>query len=332
MSDSQVLDLPRKYRPQSLDEICGQLTMVNTVRKWFKVNQIPQIIALFGTSGCGKTTAVRIIAKELGAESPWDYREINIADDRGIDAARGVIEELHKPSIRGKGCNRVFFLDEIQSMSKDAQNALLKPLEEIRQNQYVIFSTTNPEKIIAPLKNRAVILNLTPLSVKDMETLLDRVLCAEDRQLEDTVRKMLLESSGGSPRQMLSTLQRVLTASKTENQLATLSELTGVYDDEELGEAVRTLGFHLAYTDKPNPHGLVTLLTDALANGIKPESIRMAILGYIRGAICKNNNLSKLGTWSRMIKCFSTPYYGPDSNTMIYADVLLAVEFLYGKR
>jgi DNA polymerase III gamma/tau subunit len=217
----------------------------------------------------------------------------------------------------------------MQSMSKSAQNALLKPLEEIRPHQYVFFSTTNPEKIIAPLKNRALVLQFTPLTAKHVEPLLDRVLVGESRQIEDNVRKALISSSCGSPRQMLSTLERILTANKTENQMAMLAEMAGIFDENEAGmsQAIRDLAFQIAYKDAPNPQGLITLLTQALEES-NPESIRMAILAIIRGAICKGNNLGKLWMWGQLIKCFGTPYYGPDAKTVIYADVIQAVGIL----
>ena len=329
MSETQVLDFPRKYRPQTLDEICGQSTVVATIKKWIKANQIPQVIALFGLSGSGKTCTARILAEHLKAEKPWDYQEINIGDDSGVETVRDLIGSLQKPSIRGLGHNRVFFLDEIQSMSKTAQNALLKPLEELRPHQYVFFSTTNPEKIIAPLKNRAVVLQFSPLTTKQLESLLDRVLTGESRELEEQVRKALLTSANGSPRQMLSTLQRILTANKAENQMAMLVEIANVFDEDEAGvnQATKDLAMQIAYKDTPNPQAMIELLTKALEE-VRPETIRMAILGYIRGAICKGNNLGKLPVWGQLIKCFSTPYYAADANTIIYSDVIQAAIIL----
>lgn len=294
MLDTNAVDLSRKYRPQTLDDVCGQTTVVNTIKKWVKDNALPQIVALFGSSGTGKTTCARIIADKLGAVPPWDYKEFNVADDSGIDVVRGLIEALHNPSIRGRDCNRVFFLDEIQSMSKAAQNALLKPLEEIRPHQYVIFSTTNAEKLIEPLKNRAIVLQLKPLPPKEMAPLLERVLQAENRQLDDNVRKLLLESAGGSSRQMLTILQRLLTASKPDNQMAVLAEMSGVYDDgANVNQSVKDLASQLTYSDHLNPPALITSLTAALEE-MRPESIRMVILGYLRGAISKTKKSQKI--------------------------------------
>jgi DNA polymerase III delta prime subunit len=286
------------------------------------------------------TTIARILTNELGVDTKdhMSYQELNVADDTGIETARDLNTALLRPSIHGKNRNKVFFLDEVASMSKPAQNALLKPLEEIKPNQYVIFSTTNPEKLIAPLKNRATVLQLKPLTAAELSPLLERVLKAEEKELDDSVKKILLESSIGSPRQMLSLLQRVLTAVKPENQLAMLAELNGVFGeglDSGLPQAALDLAFQLTYKEKLNVQGILTLLTQALESS-DPEPIRLLFLSYMRGAIVKwtnpandkATNLSKLPILAQMMRCFGTPYYNPGSNALIYADVIQALLIL----
>jgi replication-associated recombination protein RarA len=323
--DESSFALYRKYRPQTLDDVCGQKTVVNTIRKWFKSKKIPQVIALFGISGGGKTTIARIIAKELDAQEPFDYREVNVADETGIEAVRGVIEALQRPSMRGMGHNRVFFLDEMALMTKAAQNALLKPLEEIRPHQYVLFSTTNPEKVEETLKNRAEILNIKPLTAAEMAPLLDRVLQGETIQLDERVRSALLGSANGSARQLLTTLQRVLSATQPENQLRILEEIGGVFDEDTgKSESVRNLGFTLTYKDSLNAPELIGWLTQALEE-MPPEGIRLTILAFLRGAIVKGKNPSKMPVWAEIMKCFRTPYYTPCSKSTIYADVIDAM-------
>lgn len=199
-----------KYRPQTWEEIRGNEEVVEALKSLFSsrpVEERPHVFLLKGPSGCGKTTIARIIKKELGCSDLYFF-EINAADARGIDSIRQMISDCRfLPWI---GSTKVYVLDEVHQMTKEAQNALLKILEDTPQHVYFILCTTEPKKIISTIKTRCSTYQVSPLPASLIRDLLVWVCNEERKEVPNEVLNAISQTCEGSPRQALVSLDQVI--------------------------------------------------------------------------------------------------------------------------
>ena len=168
------MSLALKYRPDDLNLVKGNREIVNTLKGMLSdLTNCPHAFLLHGPTGCGKTTIARIIAKGIGAEGE-DQREIDSADFRGIDTIR----DLRRKSqyMATSSGNRIWIIDECHKLTNDAQNALLKILEEPPQHVYFALCTTEPQKLLETIKGRCIQLQVKPLNESQMKGLFRKVL------------------------------------------------------------------------------------------------------------------------------------------------------------
>ncbi len=175
--DATAEQLNNLYRPRKLAEFVGNEVAVNTIRGMLQTNRIPQVFLLEGQVGCGKTSMGRFLATRLNCTGvkPGDvdpcgecdscmgmnqnvpsnacYTEINASDARKLDDIRSLIKQARFLPSGAK--YRIFLLDEPQGIIKDAQQALLKPLEDTPPNVIWIFCTTDPGKLLEAIRSRA---------------------------------------------------------------------------------------------------------------------------------------------------------------------------------
>lgn len=169
-------------RPKRLDEIIGQDSVVESVKYLFTNGPVPHTFLITGNTGCCKTTISRIIAVMLQNKDPfninekipfaaYDIKEINGSDKNGVDDAREIIDNAQyvpmMPSLA-----KVYIIDEAHQLTAAAQNALLKIAEEPPSHVYFIFCTNNSSKLLATLKRRMHIINMTGLDKKSTQHLL----------------------------------------------------------------------------------------------------------------------------------------------------------------
>jgi len=153
------------FRPDDIGKIFGQDHIQEVLLLWMEdTSRIPQSILLSGPYGTGKTTIARILANQI-VKLKKDLREINAADNRGIDDVRSWIESA-KFSPLGSG-GKVYIIDELHQMTNAAQSALLKIIEEPPPDIYFFFCTTEPSKLIGPIRSRCSILELKLLELQD---------------------------------------------------------------------------------------------------------------------------------------------------------------------
>ena len=160
-----MTELYKRFRPKSLDAVVGNGGTVAALQKFLKKGNLPHTILFKGPSGCGKTTLARILAKELGC-GVLDLREYNSADFRGIDTIRDISRIMTNAPAAGN-C-RVFILDEAHQLSKDAQNAALKILEDTPKHVYFFICTTDPQKLIATIRSRCTEMPVDLLKLDEM--------------------------------------------------------------------------------------------------------------------------------------------------------------------
>ncbi|WP_169942938.1 replication-associated recombination protein A [Campylobacter sp. RM15925] len=191
-----------KFRPKTLDEICGQKDIVEIFKKFIENEKIPHSI-FYGLAGCGKTSFARVVA---GAMS-YDFYEFD-GGNLKIDEFRKILKNyenaLNKP---------LFFIDEIHRLSKTQQEALLIPMENYKAI-IIGASTENPYFTLSSgIRSRSMLFEFKPLNSVDFEKLLKRVSDEVEFQIDDDAKEYLFKSSGGDARSFLNLLEFVLNLS-----------------------------------------------------------------------------------------------------------------------
>ncbi|MGB2552329.1 replication-associated recombination protein A [Campylobacter sp. MOP51] len=191
-----------KFRPKTLDEICGQKDIVEIFKKFIANQKIPHSI-FYGLAGCGKTSFARVVA---GAMS-YDFYEFD-GGNLKIDEFRKILKNyenaLNKP---------LFFIDEIHRLSKTQQEALLIPMENYKAI-IIGASTENPYFTLSSgIRSRSMLFEFKPLNSVDFEKLLKRVSDEVEFQIDDDAKEYLFKSSGGDARSFLNLLEFVLNLS-----------------------------------------------------------------------------------------------------------------------
>jgi len=262
------MSLATLYRPELFDEVVGNIKIIKSIESILNRNRsnIPSSWLFTGPSGCGKTTLARIIASELDCRED-DLTELDAADFRGIDNIRDIREQMRYAPIKSK-C-RVWILDECHQLTKDAQEALLKGLEDTPVHVFFILCTTEPKKLKATLRNRCIHFVVEPISNQDMVTFLYEVAFEEDKKIGKIICQKIAENSHGSCRLALQTLETVLSL-PLKDMLDSIQKNSE--KDHEIIDLCRALF-------KGESWGNVAQILKSI-DGEQPESIRLAVMGY----------------------------------------------------
>jgi DNA polymerase-3 subunit gamma/tau len=222
------LALARKWRPRRFDDVLGQPHVVKALSHALGGDKLHPAILLTGTRGVGKTTLARIIAKGLNCEkgvsaSPCgecaacqqvdegrfiDLLEIDAASYTGVDNVREVIDNAQYAPSRGR--YKVYLIDEVHMLSKNAFNALLKTLEEPPPHVKFILATTDPQRLPITVLSRCLQFNLRRLPAVLIRELLARVLAEEKLSAEAGAIAELARAADGSMRDGLSLLDQAI--------------------------------------------------------------------------------------------------------------------------
>lgn len=270
------MELYRKYRPTTFDDVVGQDIAIKTIKK--ELENGTHVFLFTGNAGCGKTTLARIVGREVdvGELSLW---EINSADNRGIDTAREIQEKMKFNPADGSAM--MWILDEVHMMTSAAQNALLKALEEVPESVYFCLCTTDPQKLIEPLKSRCSIINVKPLNHDDMLFLLKRTSRSEGIKVGNDVYDKIISLANGGSRKALKLLAKVLYLENDDERLDAL-EMGDYEGNAETIELCRVLA-----NPKNNRASAFQML--AKVDMSDCEKVRQAIMGYMNVIILKGN-------------------------------------------
>ena len=251
--NTKVLAL--KYRPQTFDDLIGQDIVAETILNSIKANKVPNAYLFTGIRGIGKTTTARIVAKSLNCSNELDkicnddlcenceaisnsnhidVLEMDAASKTGVDDVRDLIEFSRYGPTTAK--YKIFIIDEVHMLSKQAFNALLKTLEEPPEYLKFIFATTEIKKIPITVVSRCQRFDLSRIKSLELFKFIKKIKDKENGNASDDALKLIVKISEGSVRDALSLLDRaLLTLDKDkELDLSSAQKIFGYFDKSQL--------------------------------------------------------------------------------------------------
>lgn len=249
----QYVVLARKYRPQNFEDLLGQDALVQTLTNAIKSNRLHHAYILTGIRGVGKTTTARLIAKALncvgtdGKGGPTthpcgicencksiaggyniDVLELDAASRTGVDDIRDILEGVrYKPT----NCRyKVYIIDEVHMLSKNAFNALLKTLEEPPAHVKFIFATTEIRKVPVTVLSRCQRFDLQRLKIDDLMKLFNKIVAAENLKADEEALHMVASAADGSARDGLSLLDQAISLGGGKIRTDIVKEMLGMVD------------------------------------------------------------------------------------------------------
>ena len=273
--------LPLKYRPDDFEFVYGNDHIVKQVEGLLKrkPEAIPKSWLFTGGSGCGKTTMVRIIMKKLGCKGT-NFHEYNASNTRGIDSIREINANA-RMSAMGGGI-KIFFIDEAHGLTNDAQNALLKVLEDTPKDTYFFLATTDPQKLKKAIKTRCTTLAMKECNRKVLSELCMDIADEEKMPISKKAANAIGNASSGSPREALKILDQVIDIENEDDMLEAVEKTIGSESE----------AFELCQALKNNPRwkSVMPVLKSVLED-TDPEGIRRMVLGYFNTVLLGADNI-----------------------------------------
>lgn len=294
------ITLYRKYRPKNFEEVAGQKEIVKTIKTSLRNGKTSHAYLFTGPRGVGKTTLARLIAKGVNClengitDEPCnrcenclainngtflDMVEIDAASNRGIDEIRQLKEKINYQPVKGR--KKIYIIDEVHMLTKEAFNALLKTLEEPPEHVIFILATTEADKILPTIISRCQRYDFKTLSLNDMKEQLRFIGKNEGVDIPDDVLELIYESSGGSVRDAVSILERIMvTCLGEEITLEKSEEVLGVTSAKKMEE------FLMEIKEK-NYTKLVTTLDNFWNDSVEIELFFKDFAKYCKGLMAK---------------------------------------------
>ncbi len=281
--------LALKYRPRTFADLVGQPQVQVVLQQMVKLGRVPDALLLDGTRGSGKTSTARILAAALNCHEPekpcgqcasckatFDGSSLDVIE---IDAAsNGLVEDIRalrqQVMFRQTGDYRIVILDEAQSMSPAAYNALLKTLEEPPPNTVFILCTTEPAKILSTVVSRCMPFTFKRLTVNDITHRLAHIADAESRPVNHDLLRLIAEKADGAMRDAIMVLDQVTRVGMTTAEQ--YQRLIGHHEHAE------TILRHLAENDLPSAY---QALDTALTRIADPNTLAADITNVLRDVL-----------------------------------------------
>lgn len=288
-------ELYKRYRPTKFKDVLGQEEAVQTLHGFIQrgIEHVPHSICFTGPTGCGKTTLARIMQTKLRCEDT-DFFELNAAGDfRGVDMVRDIDSKMRLFAMSGG--TRIWLLDEAHQLTTDAQDALLKMLEDTPEHVYFFLATTNPAKLKKTIWSRVTEIKVSNLAPAVMGSLLERVCKAEGFDLDATVHKTIIDCAEGSPRKALVLLNQIMCVVGPEQQLKV------VLKADSHTKAIDVARMLFGGGNWANVAKVLRELDD------DPETVRWVVLGYSKAVLLGGGKQSNRASF--IISAFECNFY-----------------------
>ncbi|MBN1149594.1 DNA polymerase III subunit gamma/tau, partial [candidate division WOR-3 bacterium] len=301
------LILARKLRPANFDDLIGQKHVVETLKNALDKGKIAQAYLFSGPRGIGKTTAARILSKSINCEQGvsskpcnkcttcraisesrfQDVVEIDGASNRGVDDIRSIRENLlYTPMSR----ERIYIIDEVHMLTKEAFNALLKTLEEPPANTRFIFATTEPEKVPQTIISRCQRFDFKLVDARTIFNYLKTVCENENIDISDRALEVIVRKAQGSVRDSLSLLDQLSVYREIDEKKA--REVLGEVDFSEIEKIITAIS-------ENDPKAAMIACDKIIEEGYQPTDIAHSVAIALFESLKKDSPLqsisSKLG-------------------------------------
>jgi DNA polymerase-3 subunit gamma/tau len=293
ITDGRYTVIARRYRPQAFDELVGQEHVARALQQAIASGRVGHAYLFTGARGVGKTSAARILAKALNCEQgptptpcnecevclrvaagdDVDVLEIDGASNRGIDEIRQLRQNVAvRPSrVRYK----IYIIDEVHMLTKEAFNALLKTLEEPPEHVKFIFATTEPQKIPITILSRCQRFDFAGISSAAIQARLGQIAAAEGVAVEPAALQILASRAAGSMRDSQSLLEQLLALGHEKITADDVNHLLGIAPAERLSGLVR----HLVARDAS---AALAELDATIHSGVEVGLLLDQLVGYFR--------------------------------------------------
>lgn len=272
--------LYRDYRPRSFKQVIGQDHVTKTLERAIKAGRISHAYLFAGPRGVGKTSAARILAYNVNGlayeteSQHLDIIEIDAASNRRIDEVRDLREKARTAPASGK--YKVYIIDEVHMLTREAFNALLKTLEEPPAHVIFILATTEAHKLPETIISRTQRFEFKPIAIKQMVKHLQAIAASEKVSITPGALELLAEFGRGSFRDSISLLDQMSTAGKISEDA--VRENLGIPSSAVIKEIMVAL-------QSGNVADIISLIQALKEQGVDPAAAANAIAGALRAEI-----------------------------------------------
>jgi DNA polymerase-3 subunit gamma/tau len=290
------LVLARKWRPQVFEEVVGQRPITQTLQNAISQNRVAHAFLFTGARGVGKTSTARILAKALNCEkgsstnpcnqctscqeissgNSMDVIEIDGASNRGIDEIRELRENVRYTPAKSR--HKIYIIDEVHMLTREAFNALLKTLEEPPPHIIFIFATTEPHKIPATILSRCQRYDFKRIPMREILGSLKKIVDEEKVQISQRALLSITQESEGSLRDAQSLLDQVISYGGREIRDEDIVEVLGFVDRKILNDTLD------AIADR-NPERCIEVIERIYHYGVDLQHFCRELLQYLRHLI-----------------------------------------------
>ena len=227
-----------KYRPSDFSEIKGQKEIVKRVKAFVEQQNLPHLL-FTGPAGVGKTSLSLVIAKKLFKDL-WrqNFLELNASDERGIDVVRNKVKDFARTRAIGDVPFKIIYLDECDALTREAQQALRRTMENYTQTCRFILSANYSSKIIEPIQSRCVVFRFKPLEKKEVMGIIEKIAEQEKLEIDDKAKEALYQVSEGDCRRLENILQSsaAITSNFTEDTIHSIASIAKPKEIKEVLE------------------------------------------------------------------------------------------------